>query len=78
MRRDLVQDIERVELQILRLLTVRDELLDLLARTQDQPGEVAEFVAGTPKRSAQLAVDHDLDPQPTAFPSPGPGQASTW
>jgi hypothetical protein len=78
MRRDLVQDIERVELQILRLLTVRDGLPDLLARTQDQPGEVAEFVAATPERSAQLAVDHDLDPQPTPFPSPGPGPASTW
>ena len=73
MRRDLVQDIERVELQILRLLAVRDGLIDLLMSTQDQPGEAANFVAATPERCARLALEHDLDPHQGAFPSPGPG-----
>ena len=73
MRRDLAQDIERVELQILRLLAVRDELLELAATAQDQPGEAAEFVAATAKRCARLAREHDLDPHPRAFPAPGSG-----
>jgi hypothetical protein len=74
MRRDLAQDIEQVELQILRLLAVRDGLLEVMAHTQDQPGETAGFVAATAERCARLAVEHDLDPYPDAFPTPGPGR----
>ena len=77
MRPFLADEIETVELQILRLLALREGLFEVAARAEEHPGEAAEFGEGTLARCVELAREHDLDPRLAVLLVPGTCQVPT-
>ena len=58
---------ELLELQIMRLLSCRRELLEVAAQSETRPGEVQEFLDNTLLRCADLARKYALGVESALF-----------